>query len=144
MQDQMRFEYNNSTKWVDFDANVPSNNRGTYKKHGEWAFPVYPTNLSIQGSPTTPYIWDDRCNAEDAASRIKEIYNLPSEERERRGKEGMKWATGEEAGFTSKHMGERIIEGMDELFATWIPRQNYEFLKDTDIEKRVLNHKLQY
>ena len=68
MQDQMRFVKDG--KWVDFDADFPSNHNGTLKKHGEWAFPVYPTNRSIQGSPKTPYIWDDRCNAEDAAEQI--------------------------------------------------------------------------
>ena len=144
MQDQMRFEYDDSNKWIEFDENFPSNNRGTYKKHGKWAFPVYPTNLSIQGSPTTPYIWDDRCSAEDAAKQIEKLYKMTSEEREELGLEGMKWATSEEAGFTSEIMGKRVIEGMDELFETFTPRGNYEFLKDTDFEERVLKHKLKY
>lgn len=144
MQDQMRFANYEDDSWVEFDENFPSNNRGTIKQHGKWAFPVYPTNLSIQGSPTTPYIWDDRCSAEDAAKQIEKLYKMTSEEREELGLEGMKWATGEEAGFTSKIMGERVIEGMDELFKTWTPRKNYEFLKDTDFEERVLKHKLQY
>jgi hypothetical protein len=143
MQDQMRF-VDDKGNWFTPSSEVPSNNRGTYKEHGEWAFPVYPTNLSIQGSPVTPYIWDDRCSAEDAAKKIKEVYNLSPEERKKRGEEGMKWALGKEAGFTSKHMGDRVIEGMDELFETWTPRGNYEFLKDTDIESRVLKHKLIY
>ena len=143
MQDQMRF-VDDKGNWFTPSPEVPSNNRGTYKEHGEWAFPVYPTNLSIQGSPVTPYIWDDRCSAEDAAEKIKEVYSLSSEERKKRGEEGMKWALSEEAGFTSKHMGDRVIEGMDELFETWTPRSNYEFLKDTDIEARVLKHKLIY
>jgi len=143
MQDQMRF-VDDKGNWFTPSPEVPSNNRGTYKEHGEWAFPVYPTNLSIQGSPVTPYIWDDRCSAEDAAEKIKEVYNLSPEERKKRGEEGMKWALSEEAGFTSKHMGDRVIEGMDELFETWTPRGNYEFLKDTDIESRVLKHKLIY
>ncbi len=143
MQDQMRF-VDDKGNWFTPSPEVPSNNRGTYKEHGEWAFPVYPTNLSIQGSPLTPYIWDDRCSAEDAAEKIKEVYNLSPEERKKRGETGMKWALSEEAGFTSKHMGDRVIEGMDELFKTWTPRDNYEFLKDTDIETRVLKHKLIY
>ena len=41
-------------------------------------------------------------------------------------------------------MGERIIEGVDELFNTWKPREQFEFLADTDFEKRVLKHKLIY
>jgi glycosyltransferase involved in cell wall biosynthesis len=56
MQDQMRFEFEDGT-WIDFDSEFPSNHTGKYKKHGEWAFPVYPTSRSIQGSPPTPYIW---------------------------------------------------------------------------------------
>jgi glycosyltransferase involved in cell wall biosynthesis len=143
MQDQMRFE-DDEGNWFVPDDKIPSNNRGTYKKHGEWAFPVFPTNSSIQGSPLTPYIWDDRCSAEDAANRIEELYNMSPKERKEKGMEGMKWATNNEAGFTSKHQGDRVIEGMEELFNTWKPRKKYEFLKDTDFEKRVLKHKLIY
>jgi hypothetical protein len=57
-----------------------------------WAFPVYPTNRSIQGSPKTPYIWDDRCTAEDAAARISEVYALGREMRNELGKTGRHWA----------------------------------------------------
>jgi hypothetical protein len=53
MQDQMRFEFEDGI-WIDFDADFPSNHRGTYKKHGKWAFPVYPSNISIVGSPPNP------------------------------------------------------------------------------------------
>ena len=75
MQDQMRFEDENG-EWFTPTPDLPSNHTGKYKKHGEWAFPVYPTSRSLQGSPQTPYIWDDRCTAEDAWIRIKEVYNL--------------------------------------------------------------------
>jgi len=143
MQDQMRFEDENGS-WIDFDADFPSNHRGTYKKHGEWALPVYPTSLSIVGSPLTPYIFDDRCSAEDATNRIMELYNMSSEERKNRGSKGREWGAGDEAGFTSEKMSQRIIEGMDELFSTWQPREKFEFLKDTDFEPRVLKHKLIY
>lgn len=143
MQDQMRFE-DDEGNWFVPDDKIPSNNRGTYKSCGDWAYPVYPTNSSIQGSPLTPYIWDDRCSAEDAADRIEELYNMSPEERKDKGMKGMKWATGDEAGFTSEYQGKRFIEGMEELFNTWKPRKKYEFLKDTDFEKRVLKHKLIY
>jgi glycosyltransferase involved in cell wall biosynthesis len=75
MQDQMRFE-NEHGNWFTPTPKIPSNHTGRYKNHGSWAFPVYPTNRSIQGSPKTPYIWDDRCTAEDAAARISEVYAL--------------------------------------------------------------------
>tara|TARA_R110001599_G_scaffold169466_1_gene359391 strand:+ start:16 stop:1269 length:1254 start_codon:yes stop_codon:yes gene_type:complete len=75
MQDQMRFE-DKKGNWIEFDENIPSNHRGTYRTHGEWALPVYPTNLSLVGSPKTPYIWDDRCTPEDAAKQIRALYDM--------------------------------------------------------------------
>ena len=143
MQDQMRFEFEDGT-WIDFDADFPSNHRGTYKKHGEWAFPVYPTNLSIQGSPPTPYIFDDRCSWEEASDRIMEVYNLSPKERKEKGLAGREWAINEEAGFTSEHQGKRFITYIDKLFNTWKPREKYELVNANEFKKPVLNHKLIY
>jgi len=143
MQDQMRFE-DKDGNWIDFDENVPSNHRGTYKKHGKWALPVYPTSLSLVGSPKTPYIWDDRCTPEDAAKQIRTLYDMSKKERQKIGKAGYDWVTSKEAGFTAKVMGERVIEGMDELFSSWEPKKTFTFTKDTDRQRKVLNHKLIY
>ena len=61
MQDQMRFVDNKGENGLPqvkiylLIIEVP------IKEHGEWAYPVFPTNFSIQGSPKTPYIWDTRC-----------------------------------------------------------------------------------
>ena len=143
MQDQMRFEFEDGT-WIDFDADFPSNHRGTYKKHGDWAFPVYPTSRSIVGSPPTPYIYDDRCESEDAAKQIKVVYDLGKEERKARGLKGREWATGDEAGFTGEYQGKRIIEAFDELFATWKPREKFELIDVNEVKDRVINHKLLY
>jgi glycosyltransferase involved in cell wall biosynthesis len=142
MQDQMRFVKDGV--WMDFDENFPSNHRGTYRKHGEWAFPVYPTSRSIQGSVPTPYIWDDRCEAEDAAQMIEEVYLLGDAERKRRGEAGRQWALGDEAGFTSKKMGNRIIKHMDTLFETWTPREKYELILAGEVAKKKIVHKLKY
>jgi len=151
MQDQMRFEYDmdegpgvKKGGWIDFDKDFPSNHLGTYKKHGEWAFPVYPTSRSLQGSPKTPYIWDDRCTAEDAAKQIRAVYELSPEERKKSGEKGRQWAISKEAGFTAEMMGNRIIEAIDELFETWKPRGKFELI-DTSIEdKKIINHSLIY
>ena len=142
MQDQMRFEDENGN-WFTPDAEIPSNHTKKYKKHGRWAFPVFPSNRSIQGSPATPYIWDDRCRPEDAANRIMEVYNLPKEERIARGNEGKEWALGE-AGFTAQRMGQRIVEGMDTLFNTWEPREYYEFINTNKVKLPTVPHKLLY
>jgi glycosyltransferase involved in cell wall biosynthesis len=142
MQDQMRFVKDG--KWMEFDDNFPSNHRGTIKECGEWAFPVFPTSRSLVGSVPTPYIFDDRCEPEDAANQIEAIYNLNPEDRKKRGLAGREWALGDEAGFTSEKMGERIISNLDELFNTWTPREKYELILAGDRKKKVLNHKLIY
>lgn len=142
MQDQMRFVKDG--KWMELDADFPSNHNGTIKECGDWAFPVFPTNKSLVGSPLTPYIWDDRCRAEDAAEQLMNVYSLGREERKARGLKGREWALGDEAGFTSEKMGANIIETLDELFATWKPREKYEFINLNEVKDRVINHKLLY
>jgi glycosyltransferase involved in cell wall biosynthesis len=142
MQDQMRFVKDG--KWMELDADFPSNHNGTIKECGEWAFPVFPSNRSLVGSPLTPYIWDDRCTSEDAAEQLMNVYSLSKEERKARGAKGREWALGDEAGFTSEKMGENIIETLDELFATWTPREKYEFINLNEVKDRVINHKLLY
>ena len=143
MQDQMRF-IDSEGNWFTPNSDVPSNHRGTYKEHGKWAYPVFPTSISMQGSVKTPYIFDDRCSWEDAAEQIKNLYYTTPNERKERGLAGMEWATGDEAGFTSEKMSKRMIESIDKLFDTWKPIPKYQFVKDTDFEKRVLPHKLIY
>jgi len=143
MQDQMRFETEQGM-WIDFDDIFPSNHTGKYTKCGPWAFPVFPNNRSIIGSPPTPYIFDDRCRAEDAAEQIYKVWNLSPSERNKIGEIGRKWATGKEAGFTSEHMAYRIIENLNQLFNTWTPRKKYEFIKIDKKESKVAPHTLIY
>tara|TARA_R100000742_G_C4279642_1_gene104915 strand:+ start:1155 stop:2597 length:1443 start_codon:yes stop_codon:yes gene_type:complete len=143
MQDQMRFVDENG-KWFTPSADIPSNHRGTYKKHGEWAFPVYPTSRSIQGSPPTPYIFDDRCRWEDAADRLKECYKLGRKELKRRGLKGREWAISNEAGFTSEQQGNKVMEVFNELFDTWKPREKYELVNTNEYKGKFLNHKIIY
>jgi glycosyltransferase involved in cell wall biosynthesis len=143
MQDQMRFEDNNGN-WFEPTAEIPSNHRGTYKKCGNWAFPVFPNNRSIVGSPQTPYIFDDRCAPEDAAEQIFNVYSLEPSERKRRGLAGREWALNE-AGFTSEIMGERAIKAIDVLFDTWEPRETFELVNATSyIPDTTRNTKLIY
>ncbi len=144
MQDQMRF-VDDQGKWFTPDAEIPSNNTKRYTQHGEWAFPVYPVCRSIQGSPPTPYIWDDRCNPTDATQQLLEVYNLSPEKRKEIGLKGREWALSKEAGFTSKHQGYKVMENVDELFNTWKPRKRYEIIKiDGKKAKKVVPHKLEY
>jgi glycosyltransferase involved in cell wall biosynthesis len=142
MQDQMGFEdeYGN---WYTPSPEIPSNHTGRYKNHGAWAFPVFPTNRSIQGSPKTPYIWDDRCTAEDAATQIGNVYALDRTMRKELGKTGRHWAVNN-VGFTGEAMGARAINAIDQLFNTWIPRERYELINVNDVKEDTIKHKFVY
>ena len=142
MQDQMKFE-DEEGNWFTPSPEIPSNNTGKYKKCGEWAFPVFPNNRSIQGSPQTPYIWDDRCRPEDAAEQILAVYSLDKKERKAKGLKGREWALNE-AGFTSPLQGQRVIEAFDTLFKTWKPREKYELINVNEVKDKVINHNLLY
>ena len=143
MQDQMRFEDENG-KWFTPSPEIPSNNTGKYKKHGKWAFPVYPTSRSIQGSPVTPYIWDDRCKPEDATDRIMELYSMGKEKRKELGLKGREWALSDEAGFTGEKMSNKVIEAIDELFDTWKTREVFEVLDTDEDIRKIQTHNLVY
>ena len=142
MQDQMGFE-DEDGNWFEPTPKIPSNHTGRYKKHGNWAFPVYPTNRSIQGSPKTPYIWDDRCTAEDACEQIYNLYQLGKEKRKELGLQGRDWAINK-AGLTSAGMGERAINAIDKLFNTWTPREKYELINVNEVKEDTINHEFLY
>jgi glycosyltransferase involved in cell wall biosynthesis len=143
MQDQMRFE-DEDGNWFTPTPEFPSNHRQTLTKHGEWVFPCFPTSRSIQGSPMTPYIFDDRCRWEDATEQLIKLYNMTREERKALGLKGREWAISDEAGFTSKHQANRVMEAFTELFNTWEPREKYEIVNATEYKGRHLTHKIYY
>jgi hypothetical protein len=137
----MRFEDEND-KWFTPSAEIPSNHTGKYTKHGKWAYPVFPSNRSLVGSPQTPYIWDDRCRPEDAAEQIMRVYL--DEERVEKGLAGREWAMSDEAGFTAEIMAQRTIKNIDKTFETFTPRKKFEFINVTELEEDKLPHKLLY
>jgi hypothetical protein len=143
MQDQMRFT-DKDGKWIDFSSDFPSNHRGTYKECGEWAIPVFPSNISLVGSVPTPYIFDDRCRPEDVALKILQAYNMPREERDAKGLKAREWVTSDESGMSARQMCENVIDAMDESFEKFTPRERFELHKITDRPKKRITHKLIY
>lgn len=143
MQDQMRFT-DEKGKWIDFSSDFPSNHRGTYKNHGLWAVPVYPSNISMVGSVPTPYIYDDRCAPEDVAKALVAVYDMGKEERTRRGLLAREWVTSDESGMSARQMCENVIDAMDETFEKFVPRSRYDLHKIQDRPKKYIKHKLIY
>ena len=126
LQDQCGFK-NDKGEYLTADdyVELESNHRGKYKEHGEWVKPVFPSNISCQGSPLTPYIFDDRCSFEDAGECLLEWYNVGPEERERCGEIGRQWVQGDDARMTAKHLSESFIKNIEATFENWKPREKY-------------------
>ena len=143
MQDQMRFVDENG-KWIDFDEKFCSNHYGTYKEHGKWAVPLFPTNQSIVGSIPTPYIIDDRCSFIEASDKLVEVHNTSVEERKERGMAAREWVLSKESMMSAKHMCDNVILSIDETFAKFKPRKKFELLKIEKLPKNKIVHQLVY
>jgi len=105
-----------------------SNHDGKYNRHGDWCYPVFPASISLQGSPLTPYIFDDRASWKEAGMTLLEIYNLGREERKRRGELGRQFALGP-AMFTAEKMGQLFIEHINKTMESWTPRERYTMVR---------------
>jgi hypothetical protein len=128
LQDQCGFTNDDGELLVPEDyVELGSNHRGRYKNHGEWVKPVYPTNVSLQGSPPTPYIWDDRCQPEDVAPLLREFYDMGRKKRKKLGALGAKFCR--ENQMTAIEMGQNFINSMNGAFENWKPRERYVMVK---------------
>ena len=128
LQDQCRFQDENGD-WIEFTTDFPSNHTGQYRQCGQWAKPVFPTNRSLQGSPLTPYIFDDRCNFEDVAVALREWYDMTREERKAAGRIGNAWLRSNESNMSARRMGDRFIECINTCLANWKPKPKYAVYK---------------
>jgi glycosyltransferase involved in cell wall biosynthesis len=137
MQDQMRFEDENS-EWIKFTEEFGSNHRGKYKKHGKWAFPIFPSNISLIGSVPTPYIFDDRLDPHDIAAQIKKAYDTKissPDHFEELGKAAHEWVTSDESMMSAKNMCKNVVESIDATFDKWEPRYLFELMKVEPLEQ---------
>jgi glycosyltransferase involved in cell wall biosynthesis len=141
MQDQMRFE-DEKGEWIKFTEDFCSNHFGRYTKCGEWAIPVFPSNISIQGSVQTPYIADDRVDFRDAAKAIREVYDMGKEERNRRGSSGNAWVMSDESRMSADNMCKNIMESVDYTIDNFTPRKRYSIQNAITDSKKTIKYPL--
>ena len=132
LQDQVGFT-DDDGNWIDPEIHYckewGTNSDGRYRKHGEWAIPVFPNNRALIGSPMTPFIFDDRCDWNDAALAIKQVYDLSPEERARRGVLGREYALDPKTGLCAQSMCDRLMTNFDICFKNWKPKKRFELFK---------------
>ena len=96
---------------------------------GEWVKPVWPSNRCLQGSPPTPYIFDDRCRWDDVGDKILEWYDMSEDERRECGEKGVEFVNDSEIMMSGKMMSQNFIDQMDTGFEKWTPRKRYSIFK---------------
>ena len=96
---------------------------------GEWVKPVWPSNRCLQGSPPTPYIFDDRCRWDDVGEKILEWYDMGEDERRECGQKGIEFVNDSEIMMSGKMMSQNFIDQMDTGFEKWTPRKRYSIFK---------------
>jgi len=127
LQDQLRFE-DEKGNWIRFTEEFPTNHNGRYKKCGIWGIPIFPKTRSLQGSIPTPYIFDDRCDWEEAGNKLIEIYNIPAKERRERALKGREWMLSEESRMSSSEMSKLIVQDINILLENWKPKKPFELI----------------
>ena len=110
----------------DYTTEWDSNHDGKYKDHGEWVKPVWPACRSLQGSPPTPYIFDDRPKWEDAGDMLYEWYETSHEDREKAGQAGREYYLREDTMLSAKHMGNAVIKSANECWDNWEPVKQFQ------------------
>ena len=97
--------------------------------HGEWVKPVWPKTRALQGSPQTPYIFDDRADWFDVSEKIYDWYKMDVDKRKECGLKGHEFVMTEEIGMSGEQMSKNFIRDMDKAFDMWKPRKRYSIFK---------------
>jgi len=96
---------------------------------GDWVKPVWPKTRALQGSPPTPYIFDDRADWVEVSDRIYDWYEMGKEKREICGSKGREFVMSEEIGMSGEQMSKNFIRDMDKAFEMWKPRKRYSIFR---------------
>jgi len=124
LQDQCGFNYT-----ADDYVNIKTlHNKQIHKDtpHGVWVKPIWPSAININGSPLTPYIYDDRVNDEEVAEALNEMYLLGKEKRKENGQVGREWAINN---LSSKVMCDAMSEGIQKTIKNFTPRERFNLYK---------------
>lgn len=124
LQDQCGFDYT-AEDYIKIGTLHHKNTHGNIS-HGEWAFPVWPSAININGSPVTPFIYDDRVNDDEVADSIFQLYNLSKEERKERGLKGREFAI---QNLSSKIMCDEMVKGIEGAIENYKPKKRFNLYK---------------
>tara|TARA_B100001093_G_scaffold266360_1_gene254749 strand:- start:216 stop:1601 length:1386 start_codon:yes stop_codon:yes gene_type:complete len=125
LQDQCGFkvngEYLTADDYIKLGSLHDKNNLPNNLSWGDWVIPVWPSNRSLQGSPATPYIFDDRCKFEDVGEALHKWYVMDSSKRNECGLIGSEFAHSTDSNMNSENMGDLFVEAMSSALDNFKP-----------------------
>ena len=124
LQDQCGFNYT-AEDYITFETLHDKKTHGS-TIHGDWVIPVWPSAININGSPITPYIYDDRVNNDEVSEAITKMYLLGKQKRKENGKLGREWAI---KNLSSKVMCDAMSEGIQKTIKNFTPRERFNLYK---------------
>ena len=124
LQDQCGFNYS-ADNYINFGSLHNKRLHGS-TLHGDWVFPIWPSVNNLNGSPITPYIFDDKVNTHEVAQTILKVYELGKEERKRRGKLGREFMLNN---LSSEIMCNKLAEGIETTIQKFQPRKRFDLYK---------------
>jgi glycosyltransferase involved in cell wall biosynthesis len=95
-------------------------------QHGEWVKPVWPSNISLQGSVPTPYIFDDRADYRDVGNALYEWFQTPKEVRITAGLKGVEFIKNPEVGMSRDNMCQRVVDSIEGCLNNFTPKNRFE------------------
>ena len=138
LQDHMGFRDEEGNLQT-FTSKWGTNADGRYRNHGKWARPVYPGVRTIQGSPQTPYIFDDIAKFEDFAKEMMFWHLAGDEKRKECGAAGREFVLGE-GGLNSNNMCEQFIYAADKTLDNFSPRSKFSLHTKDEYVGNDLSH----
>lgn len=125
LQDQCGFDFT-SDDYIEIGSLHNKEKSRHLVQEGEWVVPVWPSAINLNGSPFTPYIFDDRVNDSEVADAIMKVYQMSKEERKERGLKGREWAI---KNLSSKVMCDAMADGIEITIKNYKPKEKFNLYK---------------
>ena len=131
LQDQCGFKKHDDTYLTadDYTDDFQTNAEGKYTNCGSWAKPVFPAVRTLQGSVSTPYIFDDIVCYKDCAEAIYYWYMMPESDRNEAGLIGREHFMNHDTGLSAESMGSNFIKDINTCFEKWKPADRIKLIK---------------
>ena len=130
LQDQCGFKKDGKLLKADDYIEIGSlHQRGVWEgdlEHGDWVKPIWSTSITLNGSPNTPYIFDDRIEHISVVNAIQTMYDYGRKERKKRGLLGRKYI---QQHFSREVMCKTLVKGVKQTLKKFQKKPKYELYK---------------